>query len=321
MAQSTQLFQQIRESLKKASAILIVSHEDPDPDAIGSSLALRQAFKHLGLKSECYLPAPLPFRLNFLPDFFEIKSAVNFSDYDLFFCLDYGDFRRLPVPDSLPPEKIITIDHHLGDQRGEIKIIDPEASSTAEIVYNLLKENEIEINKNIAVSLLTGIAFDTGLFFHPSTSPKTIKAAADLLSKGAPFAKIIRSGLNPNFSSYSSDWSAIWSRALSRVKIDGEAGLVYSWISREDFQNCGASPDLTKIASFISAVFPANCALFLSEQKPGEIKGSLRSEPFGGKNVASLAKILGGGGHPHAAGFKQNGTIEEVLKKVLKLIR
>lgn len=319
---------QIKELLKRAKSVLIASHENPDPDAVGSVLALHQVFKKMGLKSSCYSPNPPPKYLKFLPDFFEIqiknetKRDLDFSNFDFFFCLDYGDFRRLHLPDSLHQRKLITIDHHLGDQRGEIKIIHPEISSTAEIIYNLLKEIKTEINKDIATCLLTGMVFDTGLFSHFSTSSQTISITADLLSKGVPFTKIIRHALNPGFQPHLfSQYAKIWGKVLSRIKFDEKTGLVYSWISYEDFKEYRDSlPDLTRILSIISSAFPASLTLFLVEYKKGEVRGSLRSEPFKGKNVASLATALGGGGHLYAAGFKQKGTIEEVLKKVMELI-
>ena len=109
---------------------------------------------------------------------------------------------------------------------------------------------------------------------------------------------------------------------LVRTKLEKETGLAYSWISAEDFKKFDiTSGDFDGITNLISASSPRNLGLLLVEQKPGLIKGSLRSEPSGGMDVVKVARPLGGGGHPYAAGFQQEGTIEEVLKKVIKLIK
>ncbi len=306
-----QQFQQIDELLKKAENILIASHENPDPDAVGSVLALRLALK----AGHIYLPDPPSPALNFLPGFNEIKTFVPSIDFDLIFCLDYGDFKKLRLPEGIKGE-IITIDHHLeSDQRGSIKIVEPSLSSTSEIIYLWLKDS---ITKDIATCLLAGIISDSGGFSHISTSSQTLKIASRLLSMGAPLPKIVQKTLSLE----NINCSKIWAQALSRVTEDKENGLTFSWVSHEDIQRCQAEiSDIDGIASLISNASSTNLSLFLVEYKKGEIKGSLRSEPYRGKGVVALAKALGGGGHLYAAGFRQKGTIEEVLKNVYKLAR
>ena len=350
----TYQFQQIDEMLKGARSILIASHENPDADAVGSTLCLNLVLKKLNFEPFLYLPHFPSKTLSFLPGFFEIKNKISENlKFDLLFGLDYGDFRRLKLPDhifasGLSPKNIITIDHHQGDQKGEIKVVDPQASSTCEIIYWWLKENpptkilndkignsSIQIptfsqkgrdwiDKEIAVCLLTGIVADTGGFSHVSTGFKTLRAASDLLSKGVSLVKIVNQTLSieSNFS------LIICGKVLSRIKTIPEHSLVYSWLSYQDLKNQPFSTgDPTEIldngwaTSIISKAATCNYALFLVEHEKGEIKGSLRSEPFKGKKVDQIAKKLGGGGHPYAAGFTKEGTIEEVLKKVIELIK
>jgi phosphoesterase RecJ-like protein len=324
-------FQQINEALKDAKKVLVASHEYPDPDAVGSVLALRQILKSLGKEVFCYLPTPAPGSLNFLPGFFDINPAAFVDkrrgvDIDLFFCLDHGDFKRLRLPQDIDDEKIITIDHHLErDQRGKIKIIEPKLSSTAEIIFLWLQicpplpiVSYETINKEIATCLLTGIISDTGCFSHICTSEQTMKIVSHLLLKGAPLSKIVNKvfGLhNPQSA------SGIWGKALSRLTYHQQTGLVYSWLYENDLQEPGIEPsDLAGISSFISTIPEAKLALFLTERKQGEIEGSLRTEPYKKRTVAPLAEALGGGGHAYAAGFHQQGTIEDVLKKVINLL-
>lgn len=312
-------FQNIGDLLKGAENVLIASHEDPDIDGVSSILSFHLACDRLGIKTYPYLSDFNQKYFNFLPNVSDIKSNLILQDFDLIFCLDYGDFGRLKIGENFPEERIITIDHHLSsDQRGGIKIVDPEFSSTAEIIYYLFEEIGIEIDREIALCLLSGIISDTGNFCHISTSPRTLKASAELFSKGVFFPKIANSILTLN--NFSVNFK-IRGKALSRVKVDEKRDFAYSWITSEDFERFEAEPmDLIGISSEISSITAASFSLFLVEYRQGRVKGSLRSEPYKKKSVVNLAKALGGNGHTFAAGFKQVGTVEDVLNKVYGII-
>lgn len=317
-----QQFKQIDELLKSARRVLIASHKKPDPDAVSSILTLHYVFKKQNLESFPYLPDCPPKNLSFLPGFFEIQTEVNSFEPDILFCLDYGDFKRLQLPENILANQflpIITIDHHLaGDQRGEVKIIRPEFSSTAEIIYHWLKYKNIEIDKEIATCLLTGIFSDSGGFCHASTTSETLNIASELLLKGVSLNKIASQTLLFN---KPLNLSRAWGQVLFRIQLDKKTNLAYSWITPEDFERFGVGlADFDGITNIISAGSSVNLGLFLIEYEKEKVKGSLRSEPQGGIDVAKTAKALGGGGHSYSAGFVQEGTIEEVLKKVLKLI-
>ncbi len=320
-------FQEVDEMVGRAKNIFITAHENPDADAIGSVLGINLALKKQNKQTFCYLPSPLCLGLDFLPDFSEIKSPENqkiekkdFNDFDLFFCLDYGDFKRLNLSQDIEEKKIITFDHHLkSDQRGQVKIIEPKISSTSEIIYLWLKNRSSNsFDKEIATCLLTGIISDTGGFSHISCSSQTMKIASELISDGAPLGKIVKEVLTFD---KAQQISKIWGKILSKMVKNEKTGLLYSWLSFEDLEKYQVKQtDLSRISSMLSAVSDASTALFLVEYEPGKVLGSLRTEPYKGKNVAYLASALGGGGHPNAAGFQQDGTIEDVLKKVIKLL-
>lgn len=315
-------FEQIDELLKNARRVLVAAHENPDPDAVASVLVLHYFFKKRNLESFPYLPNPAPKYLSFLPDFFEIRSEIDSFQPDLIFGLDYGDFKRLKIPEHILERdslKIVTIDHHLeSDQRGQVKILEPEISSTAEVIYYLLKHWGVEINQDIATCLLAGIFSDSGGFRHVSTSSETFRAVSELLMKGVSLNKIVRCTLAFD---KSLNLSRAWGQILARTKLEKETGLAYSWITAEDFKKFGITTgDFDGITNLISAGSPCNLGLFLVEYQPEIVKGSLRSEPAGGIDVVKIARPLGGGGHSYAAGFQQEGTVKEVLKKVLDLI-
>ena len=319
----TSQFKQIDDLLRGVQKVLVAPHKNPDPDTISSVLALNYVFKDMGLASFCYLPDYPSQSLSFLPGFSDIKTEIAFFEPDAMFCLDYGDFRRLRLPEHLFIKdscRIVTIDHHLeSDQRGEIRVLESAASSTAELIYHWLKYAGIEINQDLATLLLTGIFSDSGGFCHVSTSSQTFNIVSELLLKGASLNEIARQTLD---FSKPLNLSRAWGYVLARTKLDQETGLAYSWVTPADLNRFEAHlVDFDGITNIISAVSRINLGLFLIEYENGKVKGSLRSEPAGGKNVAQIVKALGGGGHSYAAGFNQEGTVEEVLKKVLNLIK
>jgi len=324
-------FKKINEIIGKSKKVLITSHENPDPDAVGSVLALSLILNKLGIKPLLYLSDPCPDSLSFLPDSFNIKDNIpKNTTFDILFALDYGDFKRLNLPSHILKkadlfDKIITIDHHQGKQEGKIKIVEPEISSTSEIIYQWIKKmppkDDFEIDKDTATCLLTGIVADTGGFSHISTSFKTMEASSELLSKGGNLSKIINQVLFSK-SAYSPGPLKSFAKVLSRIKFIPENKIVYSWLSFEDLKGKSSENfELDGICSVIGKEEKCDFALFLLEYEKGKVRGSLRSEPFKGIKVDAIAERLGGGGHPYAAGFKQEGSIGEVLKKVLDLIR
>lgn len=302
--------------------MLIASHENPDPDAVSSVLTIHNVLKKAGLESFPYLPTPAPKSLSYLSGFFEIGGKIENFEPDVLFALDYGDFRRLRLPEAIannPNLSIITIDHHAdGDQRGTVKIVEPEFSSTAEIVYRWLEHKNIEIDKDLAACLLSGIISDSGGFRHVSTSSETLNIVSKLLSRGVSLNKITRQTLTFD---RPLNLSRAWGCVLSRVRLDPKTNLAYSWMNIDDLSKHNVSlNNFEGITNLISTSSPINLGLFLVEYEKGKIKGSLRSEPYKGRDVVKIAKALGGGGHSYAAGFQQEGTPEETLKKVINLI-
>lgn len=312
-------FKQIDDLLASSHTILIASHEDPDPDAVSSVLTLHNVFKRQNKKSIPYLPDAPSSGLSYLPGFFDIQNNIDSLRPDLAICLDYGDFKRLHLPVSVAACKIATIDHHTeSDQRGDVKIIEPHVSSTTEIIYNWLECNKTTIDSEIATCLLTGIISDSGMFRHVSTSAKTLNIVAELLLKGVSLNKIFSQILSLD---KSLKISRAWGDILSSVELDPLTKMAYVCLNANDFTRLGVRfVDFEGITNMISFASPRNFGLFLIEYEKGKVKGSLRSEPNGGMDVVRIAKALGGGGHVYAAGFKSEGTIEDVLKKVIELV-
>jgi len=317
-----QQFKKINALLKKSSSVLLAAHENPDADAVGSMAALNLFLNRNKIDTSFYFCGEVPPGLNFMPGIKKREQNLDFSKYDLIFCLDYGDFNRLKLPESVFDKennvKIITIDHHLkADQRGEVVIIKPNLSSTAEIVYLFLKETGSKITSEIATSLLAGIMDDTASFSSFYTSCQTFNIASNLISKGASLEqvnKILSPKIPPSV-------LKIWGTALCRLRIQPSKQFAFSWIAFDELkENHLRLTQIKGVVDWISAISNASFILFLVEYKKGKVRGSLRLKSSQGRNMAQIAQALGGGGHQWAAGFTYKGSISEVLKKVENLI-
>jgi len=301
--------------IKTANNILILGHARPDGDAIASVCAVSELCRLLDKKFTPFftdIPDPLFY---FLDNFNLIKTGkenLNLSEFDLIIVLDCGSVERTGIADLLkqkdPSQFIIDIDHHpkISDY-ADLELKNPESAATAEIVYFLLKENKIKINKTIANCILTGILTDTGNLLYPSTSEETIKIASEMLTRGARFPEIIqKTWYNKSLSSMK-----LWGLAMSKLTLNKKYNIAFSVLTLEEIQAYQADEDVfTNIVAFMSNLSDAKGVLLLREEAGGKIKGSLRtSQPDG--DISQLAQAFGGGGHPKSSGFVIEGRLEK----------
>ena len=313
-------FNQINNLFLGAKRALIATHKNPDGDGIGSMLALNFIFKKNNIDAVLFCQDPPPRELNFLPYWHEIKNSYGKNKYDVIVALDYGDFQRTGL--VLEPENIntplITIDHHYaGNHRGHIRIVEPQLSSTSEIIYYFFQENNIEIDKNIATCLLAGIFFDTGGFRHSNTSQAVLQATGDLLSRGGNLNKIIENAYKIKSISH----SRLLGKVLSDLEILDDSGLAFAIIKQDDFQEYDVSGDAAEgIANFMCIIPEAKFSLLLTEEPNGQFRGSLRSEEFKNIDVSHIANLFGGGGHKLAAGFTTDLKPEDIIGKIKQAV-
>lgn len=300
---------QIAETLKTASNVLIGTHEHPDGDALGSSLAVHFALEQLGIASTVYIPDPAPDFFEFLPGFSKLTTTKPvMTDFDTVILLDYTQLYRTHLEDEvLGRDRVISIDHHYDNtKQAAINLVVPEGAATAHILYPLFLALHIPITQDIANCLLTGIFTDTGSFMHDSVTPDILEIASELMKKGARLSHIAHETYQKK------DLSSlkIWGRALSRILMNEKTGASISLITKEDLEQCNATlDDLSGVVSMLNALPGTKYALLLVEYEDGKIKGSLRSEPQKQVDVSKIAKRLGGGGHKLASGFEIEGHI------------
>jgi len=316
----------ILSEIKKAKKILLALHVSPDPDGAASVLALDLVLQKMGKETKLISYSQIPFEIACLPGIEKIKvvdfTKENLADFDLFIALDSAQARmvtRSPWPEKFPPNfKIINIDHHVsGEKFGDINLVEI-VSSTAEVLYDLFLAWGIKIGKEVAYLLFWGIFADTGCFQYPSTTPKVLRTAADLLENGGSLNDCVLL----DFRSYNFKTLKYWGRILANMQMDESGLFIWSKITRAENEELGVNP--TEIMSaatlFAPIVFGTKFGIILHEEKENLVRGSLRSrvEDF---DVSKIAEAFSGGGHQRAAGFSLAIPMAEAEKKVLAVAR
>ena len=308
---------EILEEIKKANKIVILTHETPDGDAVGSCLGLKLALEKIGKYSDIIM-TNYARTFEFLPRVSEIETESDIKNYDLAISLDCANFKRLDNREYFEnAKKTIVIDHHgSNNMYGDINYVNPVAPACSEILLAILSYYEIEVDVEIGTCLMTGIITDTGGLQYPATTADTFEYAAELLRKGVDIADICKRTLQTktkaNFE--------LQKRVMDRMEILENGKVAFSYIDQKDMDEVkaeeGDHEGLVNIGRNIEGV---EVSIFI-RQKDNEnaYKVSLRSGSY--VNVSDVCLMFGGGGHPRAAGALIQGTKEQVKEKLLKEI-
>lgn len=305
----------LREILAGASSVGIAGHVRPDGDCCGSCLALYQYIRRYYPQTEAavYLEE-IPNSFRFLAGAEEIcHEAKEDKVYDVFFSLDCGDTKRLGFAECLfeHARQTVCIDHHVSNLAfADENEIEPDASSTSELIYHLMGKEQI--TKEIAEALYLGIVHDTGVFQYSCTKPSTMEAAAELLRKGINAPEIVEK----TFYEKTYEQNQVLGKALleSIRLLDGK--VIFSYITKSSMEFFGVkAKDLEGIVSQLRMTKGVEVAIFLYELEKGEFKASLRSKSK--VDVSKVAQYFGGGGHIRAAGLTMRGTVHDVVNNVM----
>lgn len=300
--------------LKAHDKILIMIHENPDGDTLASASAMYLVLKKMGKNPSMVCKDKVPRPFQFLPEMNKIKEDFLFGDFDIMLAIDCGDIRRTGFDERLKDfakkkrKVLINIDHHPKNDLHKIanlNLIDYNASSTSEIIWELLQKMEVEIDKEIATAILTGLYTDTGGFKHSNTTEKTLEIASELLKHGARIKAITKNvSLNKTVPAM-----RLWGIALTRLHKHSEFKIVSSVITKEDLKKCEATyDDLAGVVNLINTIPDSKAAILFYEIDDGKIRASIRTENEK-VDVSRLAKIFGGGGHKKASGFTVEGKL------------
>ena len=309
-------FLEIKDKIFSEDNIVVISHVNPDGDAIGSGLALTLGLKKMGKNVRFILQDKYPDSVKFLN---EINIAEQYDEnneykFDLSICVDGATDDRLGKAKELLKDRfVINIDHHISNTLyGKLNYVE-EISSTSELIYKFLKFCEIDIDINMAEALYTGLVNDTGNFSHDNVTEKTFEMAAELKRIGASNSKVVREFFNTK----SLPAIKLLGIAMYEMEYNENKKLAYYFMSKETLDKYnGRKEDTEGIVEKLISFKEAEVSLFLREDKIGVIKGSMRSKHD--IDVNEIASIFGGGGHRKAAGFTSELPAEEIIKKVLE---
>lgn len=300
--------------IKNAESIIILTHEHPDGDAIGSSLALYSALKKLGKTADVVI-SEYNRVFDFLPNIDVLKKEPSLEKYDLAIALDSGDIKRLNgFSGSFENAKSkISIDHHgINTMFADLNFVNPMAPACAQILITVIEALGVEIDKEIGTCLLTGIITDTGGFKYPATSAETFEFTAELLNLGINVSEIYKRVLQ----TVSKNSFNLRKIAINRLELLENEKIAFTYITKKDMEEINAEEgDHEGIVEIGRDIEGVEISIFLKEVEENNYKISLRSNTY--VNVADICLMFNGGGHIRAAGGSINGTIEQAKEKLI----
>ena len=301
--------QNIKDRIAESSSILLVSHVRPDADAVGSLLGFGLALQAVGKTVQMILEDGSD-NFKYLPQFDTVQRQPK-GEFDMIIVVDCSDPDRVGHVLDRYGKPTLVVDHHKTNlQFGDFNIVEPDQAATAAILYDYLPSWGLPFTPEVATCLLSGIVGDTIGFRTSNVDSKLMRRAAALMDLGADLANIYREELV--LKSFTA--ARYWGAGLSRL--EREEGLVWASLTLADREKIGyAGNDDADLVNVLSSVREAEIALIFIEQPQNQVKVSWRARP--GYDVSGLAFSFGGGGHAAAAGADIDGSLSEVMQRVI----
>ena len=301
-----------KEQLKDANSIALISHLDPDGDNLGSLTALSKSLLNLGKKVYPIEFDKIPENLKFLPNL-DLLSDNTDININMIICLDCANYERLGKVDELfnKAKYRINIDHHQSNEfYGDVNIVKKGYSSTCELVFDLINEINLPIDKEISMSLLTGISTDTGRFLYSATTADTLAKASRLVENGADMMKINEL----IYQSKKFEAQLLENEILSKTEIYNDY-VAFSFVMTDQLNKYNVEiSDIDSVINTFRDTDKIKISVLIKQQTENEYKISFRSK--GNIDVGLIAKNLGGGGHKNAAATRITGNFETVSNKI-----
>jgi phosphoesterase RecJ-like protein len=310
--------QAVADVLRSHERFVVVAHENPDGDALGSLLGATLGLRALGKDVVMYLAGsgPLPAEYRFL----ELSELIHDLPEDIeervLLAVDCANERRIAEDARIVSRArfVIDVDHHHDNSRfGNVNLVVPEASSTAEVIRDILAELDIELTPQIAEALYVGLVTDTGRFQYTNTTPKALRLAAELVEAGADVHGIFQHV----YETVQFAKLKLLARALERAAVYDGGRIVVSYLLKTDFAEVGAEEPYSEgIIDHLRAVEGSEMVALIREPPREEgptRRVSLRSS-HDEIDVSAIARKRGGGGHPQAAGFSSEEPVERIIE-------
>jgi phosphoesterase RecJ-like protein len=318
MTQTTDL-KAIADALRQHDRFLVVTHENPDGDALGSLLAATLALRQLDKDALMYLAGqtPLPREYAFMPLDGLLREPPADSSERVLLAVDCAKEDR--IGDEAAQSRatlVLNVDHHHDNTRfGDLNLIVADASSTGEVLRDVFAELGLELTPELAEPLYIALVTDTGRFQYANTTPKALRLAAELVEAGADIHAVFQQV----YESVEFAKLKLLAKALGRAEVLEGGRIVVSHLLRADFAESGASEPYSEgIIDYLRAVEGAELAVLIREQLNTAAhvhKGSLRSS-IDELDVSAIARRFGGGGHRQAAGFSTDLPLAEIVDQI-----
>lgn len=319
-------FDKVVEEINRGRKFLVVSHVNPEGDAVGSLLGAALALRELGKDVTAYLEDPIPKVFTFLPGAETVVHSLDgYGPFDATIAVDCGQKERLgkgfvELPE---PGTIINIDHHATNDRfGDINVVEADASAAGELVYDMCKAAGVKITPGIATNLYVAIHTDTGSFRYSSSTAESFVKAGELVRLGAdPWEISKRVYENYPARKFQLLGMVLCTLDVFDINMGGDDRRVATLTVTQDmFHKTGADKDLSDgFVNYARGIEGVEVGVLFRETGPGNYKVSLRAK--GDVDVSRVAGVFGGGGHKNAAGFNLEGGLEEVKKKVIDALK
>jgi phosphoesterase RecJ-like protein len=318
MTQTTDL-KAIADALRRHDRFLVVTHENPDGDALGSLLAATLALRQLGKDAVMYLAGrtPLPREYAFMPLGELVREPPADAANRVLLAVDCAKEDRIGDAAALARAPLVLdIDHHHDNTRfGDLNLIVADASSTGEVLRDVFAEVGVDLTPELAEPLYIALVTDTGRFQYANTTPKALRLAAELVDAGADIHAVFQEV----YESVEFAKLKLLARALDRAEVLEGGRIVVSHLLRSDFTEVGASEPYSEgIIDYLRMVEGAELAALIREQLNDGAdahKGSLRSS-IDELDVSAIARRFGGGGHRQAAGFSTDLPLPEIVEQI-----
>jgi len=310
------------DALGRARQIALACHINPDPDAIGSMLGLAGYLAARGKDVVCSWgnePFEIPRWMSVLDGRgFVVKPKEFPQAPEIMVALDTAAPERLGMlgANAAKAAEVVVIDHHRTNPGfGSIVVLDPAASSTAELVYRLTERMGGELPDQAAACLYAGVVTDTGRFQYESTTPETLRVAAELRRHGFDHARMAQVLFEDSPLAY----LRVAAGALHRLELVPEASLVWTYLTQQDLERARATmADTDDLIDVVRTAREADVAAVFKQQRDGKFKVSMRSR--GDHDVSKIAADRGGGGHRLAAGYTAKSSVEESVADLVRAL-
>jgi phosphoesterase RecJ-like protein len=314
--QTTSDLQAVADAIRSNDRFLLVTHENPDGDALGSLLATKLALDSLGKDSVMYLhgDAPLPKEYGFMELSGILREPPPDASERVLVALDCANETRMAPDTELLESAPLTLDidhHHDNSRFGKVNLVVGDASSTGEVLRDVFAELGVELTPEIAEAIYIAVVTDTGRFQYTNTTPKALRLAAELVDAGADVHRVFQAV----YESVELAKLKLLGRVLDRAQVYEGARLVVSYLLRSDFTELNVAEAFSEgLIDYLRAVEGAEMAALIRE--PPRREGpprriSLRASNDG-LDVSAIARKSGGGGHRQAAGFSSDASVEEI---------